>query len=283
MDHLAQRTRNGMAFGVDPTRTQFYSLRQARYDALATSINEMSAQFAAQGKRLKLMDIGVHNGTMLRHLEHRSARQNIDYSIADMEIGPVYGLKSVDEIFIGDLTRGYPDIPSNGYDVVICEQVLEHITTLETPIRTLERITRPGGYLFAGVPAFPHGIHKVREVAQPTWDRYFPPGKIRGHVQSFSTQKFLRLFKELTKLEPVGVRGFRFISGGPLRALEEYQWWWRLSQTVGRTMPSICTEIQVQFRKPMTAANDCQLAASHSSPFGSNGVAEHRATAPVGE
>lgn len=281
MDHLAHRTRNGMAFGVDPTRKQFYSLRQARYDALATSINALATRFAAQGRRLKLIDIGVHNGTMLRHLEDRSARHYIDYSIADMEIGPVYGLKSVDNIFVGDLTKGYPDIPSGAYDVVICEQVLEHITTLETPIRTLERITRPGGHLFAGVPTFPHGIHKVREVAQPTWDRYFPPGKIRGHVQSFSARKFLRLFRELTTLEPVGMRGFRFISGGPLRSLEDYQWWWRLSNAVGRAVPSLCTEIQVEFRKPMVAADVCQSASSDHSPSEPIQTADQRAAATI--
>ena len=38
--HLPQRKRNGMAFGIDPTRKEFFSLRQARYDALADNIAE---------------------------------------------------------------------------------------------------------------------------------------------------------------------------------------------------------------------------------------------------
>ena len=50
---------NGMAYGVDPTRPQFFSLRQARYDALGHDLAEIADSFAERGERMKLLDIGV--------------------------------------------------------------------------------------------------------------------------------------------------------------------------------------------------------------------------------
>jgi 2-polyprenyl-3-methyl-5-hydroxy-6-metoxy-1,4-benzoquinol methylase len=44
---------------------------------------------------------------------------------------------------VGDLTGGYPEIPSEHYDVVVCEQVLEHLAALDTAIATLVRVLRP--------------------------------------------------------------------------------------------------------------------------------------------
>jgi hypothetical protein len=35
------------------------------------------------------------------------------------------------------------------------------------------------------------------------------------------------------------------LSGGVLRPLENYRWWWRLGRVTGRIAPALCTEIQV--------------------------------------
>lgn len=250
MLHHQGRSRNGMAYGVDPTRREFYSLRQARYDALGEDIAALAREAAARGERLKLIDVGVDRGVTIRHLEAHPEHENVDYAVADLRIGDVFNLERATEIFVGDLMQGYPQIPSDAYDVVVCEQVLEHLTELETPIHTLERILKPGGTLFVGVPTFPHGVHKIREVGQPVWDRWFPPGKVRGHVQSFSLRKFRRLMRELTSLEFQEARGFRILSGGLLRPLEEKEWWWRLARSLGRAAPGLCVEIQAVYRKP---------------------------------
>ena len=243
--------RNGMAYGVDPTRPQFFSLRQARYDALGHDLAEIADSFAERGERMKLLDIGVNDGVTIRHLESRRGHENVDYSAADLVISEdLFHSDRLVGTFVGDLMEGYPDIPSGSYDVVVCEQVLEHLTEIEVPIRTLERLLKPGGLLFVGVPIFPHGIHKLRELGQPIWDRYFPPNKVRGHVQSFSKRKILHLFNRLTDLQLREVRGFRIVSGGWFRELEEKEWWWRASRTLGRTVPGLCVEIQAIFTRP---------------------------------
>ena len=53
------------------------------------------------------------------------------------------------------VTGGYPEIPSGHYDVVVCEQVLEHLAALDIALATLVRVLRSGGRLVIGVPIFP--------------------------------------------------------------------------------------------------------------------------------
>jgi hypothetical protein len=51
-------------------------------------------------------------------------------------------------------------------------------------------------------------------------------------------------------LEIEQVRGFRIVSGGPLRPLESYRWWWQFNRRLGARLPSLCTEVQVVAQKP---------------------------------
>ncbi|AZN73365.1 class I SAM-dependent methyltransferase [Georhizobium profundi] len=241
-----------MAFGVDPTRREFFSLRQARYDALAHDIAIMARTTASTGQKLDLLDVGPWDGVLARHLQPHSISDLVTHSIADIEFHEgIYGMESYRDRYHGDLMQGYPEIASNTYDIVVCEQVLEHLPNVEVPIRTLARVLKPGGKLFLGVPIFPHGVHWVRHYGQPFWDKVFPPNKVRGHVQSFSKRSIIRLVERLTDLELKSARGFRIVSGGILRPLEERQWWWRLNRTVGTMVPSLCVEVQVIFKKPI--------------------------------
>lgn len=241
----------GLAFGIDDTRPQLYSLRQSRYQALAEDINALAEAAAREGRRLRLLDIGVFKGISKRYLDAWPGAANIDFHGADIDFSFLPQPETWAALYRGDFTQGYPDIPDAGFDVVICEQVLEHLHDLATPIRTLERLLRPGGTLFVGVPIFPPGLAAFRKYAVPHIDRINPwAKKNRGHVQGFSKRSFVRELRRYTRLDIVGVRGFRVFSGGPLRPLENRRGWWRFNRWLGATLPSACIEIQVIARKP---------------------------------
>src|SRR5579872_7309879 len=53
------------ASGVDPHRGQRYSLRQARYDALAEDISGWAAAAARAGETLSVLDVGCGSGHLL--------------------------------------------------------------------------------------------------------------------------------------------------------------------------------------------------------------------------
>jgi ubiquinone/menaquinone biosynthesis C-methylase UbiE len=145
--------------------------------------------------------------------------------------------------------EGYPEIPSNAYDVVVCEQVLEHFARIDAAVATPARILKPDGRLLVGVPIFLPPLHLIRKYLVPKLDRIFAPHRSRGHERAFSEFTILRSLKQIPQLQLLEVRGFRVISGGLLRPLENYRWWWRLNRWIGKAMPALCIEIQVIMRK----------------------------------
>ena len=71
-----------------------------------------------------------------------------------------------------DLDLCSPDDPGIGdFDVVFCEQVLEHVEDPVAALRTLYRLTRPGGYLVVNTPF----LLRIHEEPADNW-RFTPTG-----------------------------------------------------------------------------------------------------------
>jgi len=263
---MPQFPKPGHAYGVDPHRRERYSLRQARYDASAENIEEWAASAAREGKRLRVLDVACGPGLLLRHLEARPHFAAMTISGTDLTQHPVlYRRDLYREFFAGDVMQGYPEIPSGSYDVVVCEQLLEHLPKLDAAMSTLERVLAPGGHLIVGVPIFLPPLAAGRTHLVPLFDRMFQPTRSRGHLQAFSLASFLREMRRHTQLRLVKTRGFRVISGGVLRPLENHRWWWKLNRRLGELMPSACVEVQAIFQKPLdmrTAASVTRQAAT---------------------
>ncbi len=241
-----------LAFGVNPRGRRLYSLRHSRYDALAEDVSGWAGAAAATGKKLTVLDAGCSSGLVLRHLESKPHFDSLIVSGADLKEERVYKRELFKEFFIGDLMQGYPQIPSNAYDVVICEQVLEHLAELPVAIATLERVLRPGGRLIVGVPIFVEPLVTLRRHVVPVLDR-ITHHKPRGHIQTFSMASFLGEMKRHTQLKLIEVRGLRVISGGILQPLEDYRWWWKFNRWLGAQVPALCIEIQAIMEKPAQA------------------------------
>lgn len=238
----------GLAFGVDPTRPERYSLRQARYEALAADISAWAGEAARRGETLSLLDIGCGWGPLLCHLKERPHFANVALSGADLSDTRMHSQELYREFFAGDLAAGYPEIPSERYDMVVCEQVLEHLERLDTALDTLVRVLRRGGTLVIGVPIFVPPLHLARKHLVPLLPGFLCPDD-STHEQAFSMRSFLRQLRKRPELTILKIRGFRIVSGGLLRRLENYRWWWRLNRRVGELIPAACIEIQIIARK----------------------------------
>jgi SAM-dependent methyltransferase len=166
-----------------------------------------------------------------------------------------------------NVEAGLP-FPSGCFDIVVCEQVLEHLHDPVGVAREMARVMRPGGLLIAGVPIFPPGLFAVRRHVVPLVDRLM--GKARDHVQVFTSRRFGRLFAgELFEVK--AKRGFRVVTGWPLGGLEDRRWWWRLNLAVGRAAPWICTEVQLVARRRQGSLED-QATVDHAPPGEARGV-----------
>lgn len=169
-----------LAFGVDPIRPQFYSLRQSRYEALAHDISEIAGA-AAPDEKLRLLIVGCGVGAEIRYLAAKPYFDKLLISGANLDERQIYRREVYRELFIGDLTEGYPQIRSDAYDVVVCEQVLEHLDQIDLAISTLGRVLKPGGKAIVGVPIFPPPLHLMRRHLVPKLDVIFGRRRSRGH------------------------------------------------------------------------------------------------------
>ncbi len=249
-----------MAYGVEPGHAP-YRLRQARYEALARDVAALAGKrSASHGRPLQLLDVGVYNGVSRRYIETHPEAQDIGYHAVDLfPKGRSFVYKHQDwKLHEMDLEYGMPSLPSDSYDVVICEQVLEHLNDIQPLVTDLFRVAAPGGLIVLGVPIYPAGLHLARKHVVPRTDRLFKVKKKRGHVQAFSKASFLKTVRCHcdAEIESLQTRGFRIVSGGILRPLEYHRWWWKLNRWIGSKVPSACIEIQVLATKRAASSSD---------------------------
>ena len=97
---------------------------------------------------------------------------------------------------------------------------------------------RPGGIFVVGVPIFLEPLAKLRR-----WrvGRYGLGGS--DHVQTYSLKSIRRQLLEHFRIDEQ--RGFRIISGGVLRNLENRFWWYRFNRWLGERLPAYCIEVQL--------------------------------------
>ena len=238
-----------MAFGIDPSRRHFFSLRQARYDALAADLDIWAAAAAAEDRTLSILDVGCGWGVLLRYLEARPHFPAMAISATELAGTFVYKKEAYHRFYEGDQAAGYLGIPAESYDVVVCEQVLEHLDEIDTGLDTLVRLVGPGGRLVIGVPIFIPPLHLLRRHVVPLICGRYGVRALGSHRQAFSRASFLRKFDCYPQLEVLRVRGFRIVSGGLLRPLENFRWWWRLNRRLGELIPAARIEIQIVLRK----------------------------------
>jgi SAM-dependent methyltransferase len=244
---------NHIAYGVEPHRRATYELRQSRYQALGEEIaNEARRVFNTENRRVRLLDVGVCDGISRKYTEaYPDAAGLIDYEGVDIyPLGKDYVYKHEDWVLHEqDLLQGLPDIKTNTYDIVVCEQVLEHLDQVQPAVKDLVRVLRPGGMLIVGVPIFPDGAHLIRKHVVPVLDKAFKVKKYRGHVQAWSLRTFRNEWESTPDIKFHCARGFRIVSGGPLRPLEFTRTWWKLNRMIGSVVPGLCTEVQMVGRK----------------------------------
>lgn len=230
-----------------------YRLRTARYNETAKNLAYHAwKHFHETGSRLNLFDVGTCDGVIRRYTELYPRSEYINYTAADLFLeGTSHVYKPNDwNFFKIDLDKGLPEISSEKYDVVQCEQVLEHISEYTLAMSELSRVVKPGGFLVVGVPIFPEDLHWIRKQIIPHTDKIFRKYKTIGHIQAWSHRTFLKdLRKYCPEMTLETSYGFRIISGGILRPLEFCRWWWQWNRFVGRHIPSLCIEIDVVLRK----------------------------------
>ncbi len=241
--------KNKLAFGIEPS-DRSYRLRLARYKGLGEAVAEHVRHHANDTGRMKLLDVGMGSGRSMRFIEAEgddvvSRLDFIGVDLSPRRLDSVYKPGNWTRVQ-GDVTKGLP-FESARFDVVVCEQVLEHLHEPARVLREMGRLLKTGGLLVVGVPTFWPGLSLIRRHVIPRIDRAL--GKDRGHVQVFTLPEVRKVLHDAGVFDLVEARGFRVLSGGPFSPLENTRWWWRFNRRLGKAVPALCIEIQVLARR----------------------------------
>jgi len=100
-----------------------------------------------------VLEIGATKSPITREASWKLVPTGTQYSVLDLNINRVkkaFPEMSPDNIYIQDLHEC--TIPDNTFDVVISIDVLEHVERPWICAEQIQRITKPGGYIFTVVP-----------------------------------------------------------------------------------------------------------------------------------
>ncbi|MEX0655330.1 MAG: class I SAM-dependent methyltransferase [Phycisphaeraceae bacterium] len=236
-----------LAFGVEPSKRR-YHLRLARYQGLVDAVRSYR-QAVRPARPLSLLDVGAGQGRTLQYLKAAGLDEDMTFSGIDNAPKRQQRLFEADrwDYRLADVEQGLP-YDNTAFDIVVCEQVLEHLSRPEFILAEIARVLRPGGMAILGVPSFPPGVATVRRHLVPRLDHL--TGQRRDHAQVFTRHSFVELIGGTTDLEVEAVQAFRCVSGGILAPLENYYWWYQFNRSMATGMSSLAIEVQVIARKP---------------------------------
>ena len=265
-------TLTSSAFGIEPRQSP-YRLRCARYYAIGETLGQWAQSRTAQGltARPRIADVGGDEGRVYRYVEAFLGDDGFEGTLVDLFPSGMHRIYKREKrnIIQADLEKSLPMVESNSFDVIICEQVLEHLHQAPAFTAELFRILKPGGLCFMGVPSFPPGLRWIRGHVVPRVDRWM--GKRRDHVHAFSLKTFRAMLHRHAPWQILECRGFRILSGGLIRFLENYRWWWLFNRRLGSMFPSLCIEIQIVATKSGTSGGDPGLSCDYDRSFKAGG------------
>ncbi|MEX0615611.1 MAG: methyltransferase domain-containing protein [Methylophaga sp.] len=242
------KKRKVLAFGVEPNHAK-YRLRVARYPALAKAISQF-AQNSSHQNKLSLLDIGVGYGRTFRYVAAEKVEDKLDWHGIDIRRTPQDKLAGADayKVKLANIADGLP-YADNSFDIIVAEQILEHLHNPAFAVSEISRVARPGALVIIGVPIFVGWFASLRNLYIKCFPGVF---KWSGsdHHQTFSLGTIRKLLLENGHFVEKDVQGFRVLSGGIFRPLENYHWWYKIQGNLGKKFPAITVEVQFHMQRP---------------------------------
>ena len=139
----------------------------------------------------KLLDTGCGKGSNLYSVLKKYPKAKIvgiDNYKPDLEIAKFFFLNKV-EFILGDCLD--TKLASSSFDVVLSNQVIEHITKYDDYLNEIKRVLKPKGLLILSTPNFhnPKNVFLKLFFQKPImrWEnnQNLPSDKYRGHVKEF--------------------------------------------------------------------------------------------------
>lgn len=163
----------------------------------------------------RVLEIGCGEGTFAQNLSGASERWGV-------EPNPVSAEKAkgaLDRVLTGTYDHVCLELPDNYFDLVICNDVIEHMEDHDLFLDSIKTKMREGGYLVASIPNIRYIRVLFELLFKKDW-RYRSHGTMdKSHLRFFTKKSLLRTLKE----HGYNVRKFGGINraGRPIYALHK--------------------------------------------------------------
>ena len=151
----------------------------ARHRLIEAMLRTRYGEPGAQPAPLTILDIGCGTGAMSARVARWGRVVSADFSPLALQFSRRRGLSNL----VGADAMHLP-LASNRFDVLVAMDMLEHLPDDKLALREFFRVLKPGGRVFATVPAYPHLwsehdlalMHHRRYVRSELRDRFCEAG-----------------------------------------------------------------------------------------------------------
>lgn len=151
---------------------------------------EMLRRVPASAKRV--LDLGCAEGTFAAMVKSRN-----DAEVWGIEFNPQVAERAravVDRVLVGNADERIAEIPDGYFDVIVCNDVLEHLVDPLGTLRQLRRKLSPAGVVVASIP----NIRYAPALSKILFRKDFPKDEEgifdRTHLHFFTRKSIVRMF-----------------------------------------------------------------------------------------
>ncbi len=163
----------------------------------------------------RVLEIGCGEGTFGRHFSEATERWGVD-------LNPVSAEKAkaiFDKVLVGTYEQWCKDLPDNYFDLVVCNDVIEHMEDHDFFFESIKTKMREGGHLVGSLPNIRYVSALIEILVKKDW-HYKTYGTFdRSHMRFFTRKSLIRTFGE----HGFNIRKFHGINraGRPFYALHK--------------------------------------------------------------
>lgn len=156
------------------------------------------------GKAGSLLDVGCADGVMT--VEYSKILGVPEDCIHGIEVLETYIKKSCESIRISSINLEKDRFPysEESFDVIVCNQVLEHLKNIFLLLSEMDRTLKSGGYLAIGIPNLAALHNRILLVlgVQPVCNAITGP-----HIRCFTHKAFLKFLKSNSNFRLIATAG----------------------------------------------------------------------------
>lgn len=247
------KVRDKLAFGVFGSDRE-YLLSRAKFPVMAEEIARLAERL---GRAPRVLDAGIGRARLERLFRLQYPEVDIEWHAVDRVDRRLRIRDDIPGIHRARAAVEALPYADGTFDAVVCCWVLQHLVDPDAAVRELVRVLAPEGLLLLAVPSGPTPIQWSRKWVHPfrVWQE-----RRRGRTLSYLPQiQFyslprLRRIVRAAGADPVRWQGIAFVTGGPLRFLEDHEWYYRWNLRAGARLPRLTKNLVCAARKSAAAA-----------------------------